>query len=527
MDNNISKFYKSFSGTDSLAFAVLPNATPILLGSLTTVSYSMFRDKRPVPLIGKINIGGFTRGTRIYAGTMIFTMINQHWANELLEQIPWLKSYGRIKADELPLFDLMVISANEYGASAQMFIYGVDITDEGQVLSIEDLFTENQISFIARDLDVFYNCDIPKTEFNGSNTITKINSFDLQYNNSINSNELYNQTILTRTINYSNSDMMTGNDILDIQNSLNTAGFPIDLTSIYDPKTYEAIKMFQASVGIPITGNVDDYTWNALQSSSGINSLIGIVISKSGANVYSEPTTSSTIVYKLNYKDTIVITEVLDKWYKFDKGYVSKDHIYSNSGNTFDEFDTINKDSSGSEVNVLQSALNNAMETNISITGVMDAATEDLILKFKETMGLTLDVSFDKDDWIILQEIMNGSLTGNLNIENFIIEYLSTPRKNKFILENFQIEDEGIICKNITGKNEIKVSTVSYYNNNKSKEYSIDITFEAGQVDFTIGPMLLQDAFIYNEEFKSLPVLVEFIILIHGSKTLKWIYDFV
>ncbi|MBQ1769671.1 MAG: hypothetical protein IIZ99_03090 [Turicibacter sp.] len=155
MSSYAPTFYRSFSGTDALVFIILPQTEPILLGSLSTISYSMYRDKKPVSVIGKVNVGGFTRGTRIYAGTMIFTLLNQHWVNEVKENVGWLNLINRLKTDELPLFDLMIVCANEYGAAMQMFIYGVDLTEEGQVLSIEDLFIENTFNFVARDVSNF------------------------------------------------------------------------------------------------------------------------------------------------------------------------------------------------------------------------------------------------------------------------------------------------------------------------------------------------------------------------------------
>jgi hypothetical protein len=158
----ISKFYQSFSGTDTLVFMLFPGCKPALLGSLTTVSYSMYRNKKPVVNIGRININGVTRGTRIFAGTMIFTLINQHWLKELQESDTycWFSNYSELKPDELPLFDLMVVSANEYGNCVSMYIYGVDITDEAQSVSIEDLFTENTFSFVARDVSLFKRRDV-------------------------------------------------------------------------------------------------------------------------------------------------------------------------------------------------------------------------------------------------------------------------------------------------------------------------------------------------------------------------------
>ena len=67
---NNDTFYKTFTGMDALAFMMLPEAKPILLGSLTTLSHSVYREKKPVPLLGRINTGGYTRGMRSIAGTI-------------------------------------------------------------------------------------------------------------------------------------------------------------------------------------------------------------------------------------------------------------------------------------------------------------------------------------------------------------------------------------------------------------------------------------------------------------------------
>lgn len=529
MANDISKFYRSFSGTDSLAFIILPNASPVLLGSLTTVSYSTFRDKKPVPLIGKINVGGFTRGTRIYAGTMIFTMINQHWINDLLEQIPWLKSYGRIKADELPLFDIMIISSNEYGASVQMFIYGVDITDEGQVLSIEDMFTENQFSFIARDLDTFSNDAVPKMDFVGKNTITKIRDFDLQYNSSLNSGIFSDNGIpLSRNLGYNNLDMLTGDDVLQIQHLLNKAGVNVNMTGIYDPKTFEAVKQFQSSVGLPVTGSISDETFKILDGSKVSNTKpIGVIISKSGAFIYDKPSSSSIIVDKLNYKDSIEVIGENNEWYKFDKGNVLKSHVFLSTNKYFTDFNTLRFGSKGKDVVMIQEALNSVMKTNIPVSGVIDKDTTDLIKGFEKIMGLAVDGIIDKNDFLVLQEKANMISKGTDKNDNYILELVSIPRTVKYDLENFKFDNEGILLKNIKGDGSVKLSAISYYNNkSKAKVYSTTLIFVKGDQNLRISPRLLQDAFLYNGDYKGLPEYVEFIIFPIGSEPMKWIYKF-
>lgn len=151
--------YNTFSGTDTLVFIMLPNTTPVVLGSISTLSYSSYREKKPVNILGRINVNGYTRGVRTVAGTMIFTLINQHWVSELKEQVKALKKFHSIKGDELPLFDLMLISANEYGSVVKGHLYGVDILGDGGVISVDDMYSENTINYVARDLDLLEGVD--------------------------------------------------------------------------------------------------------------------------------------------------------------------------------------------------------------------------------------------------------------------------------------------------------------------------------------------------------------------------------
>lgn len=42
---------------------------------------------------------------------------------------------------------------NEYGHAAAMTIYGVEITNEGMGLSVDDITTEKACTFVARGID--------------------------------------------------------------------------------------------------------------------------------------------------------------------------------------------------------------------------------------------------------------------------------------------------------------------------------------------------------------------------------------
>lgn len=232
---------KTFTGTDTLVFIIFPNTKPILLGSLTTLSYSLYRHKTPVPLLGRISTGGCTRGTRVVAGTMIFTLINQHWVNELANKVGYISQYNKIKADELPIFDLMIVSANEFGSSASAFIYGVDFTEEAGVVSIEDLMMENTFKFVARDIDMFYENDFNQVE---NKRFANVNSI-IGYREMEVAKEIYVEP-------------------KNVQLALIEKGFNVKVTGTYDTQTMEAVRTMQRKAGLLQTGAIDSFTRNYL-----------------------------------------------------------------------------------------------------------------------------------------------------------------------------------------------------------------------------------------------------------------------
>ena len=70
--------------------------------------------------------------------------------------------------DELPPFDITISFANEYGTQARLAIYGVRIINEGQTMSINDVYTENTYQFVATDIEYM----------NGSNTVVSAREFE-------------------------------------------------------------------------------------------------------------------------------------------------------------------------------------------------------------------------------------------------------------------------------------------------------------------------------------------------------------
>jgi hypothetical protein len=134
----------------------------IVLGTLQTISVQTYREKVAVRALGHSYPKGMCRGNRTIAGSMIFTLFNEHSLAQLIRSMSATGSiYGEMNndlsayiADQLPPFDLTIIFANEYGSLSQMSIYGVEFISDGMTLSIEDLLTEQVLQFIARDIDI-------------------------------------------------------------------------------------------------------------------------------------------------------------------------------------------------------------------------------------------------------------------------------------------------------------------------------------------------------------------------------------
>lgn len=127
-----------------------------VLGELTTVSYSIHREKFPVRSLGSVYPKTFTRGPRTIAGSLLFVVFNQAVLHELLNpDKSEIEYYNRSTTlpDQIPPFDIIINFANELGSISQLIIYGVEIQDEGQVMSIDNMALENTMRFVARDID--------------------------------------------------------------------------------------------------------------------------------------------------------------------------------------------------------------------------------------------------------------------------------------------------------------------------------------------------------------------------------------
>jgi hypothetical protein len=145
------KTFNSFGGTDMVATLNIPGSGPIVFGELSTISYSVFREKFPVRSLGRVSMKGFTRGMRTITGILSFTVFDETVVYRAMQEVAD-RGY-RMLMDEMPMFDVTISFANEFGQKSKMTLYGITTYTEGKVLSVNNMLTENTYEFYALDLD--------------------------------------------------------------------------------------------------------------------------------------------------------------------------------------------------------------------------------------------------------------------------------------------------------------------------------------------------------------------------------------
>jgi hypothetical protein len=142
-----------------------PRRTKVL-AEIQTLSITTHREKAQVRPLGTVYPRSITRGPRTIGGSMIFAVFYEHVFAELLETAQYrstgARDFDRYRdtayiPDQLPPLDVSISFANEYGNLSWMSLLGVEFINEGLVLSVMDLFTENTYQYIARDYDPLRN----------------------------------------------------------------------------------------------------------------------------------------------------------------------------------------------------------------------------------------------------------------------------------------------------------------------------------------------------------------------------------
>ena len=157
----------SFSGCDMVVSASMKSTdghtVSVVMGSVQTVSYSIYRKLSPINNIGNVNAKDYVGGPRTVAGSLVFTVFHQHWATELMDEFYKAEGYAmnrKVLMDEIAPIDLTISMANEYGVKSRLAIYGVRLFSEGQVMSINDIYTENTYQYVALNIDYLANIQV-------------------------------------------------------------------------------------------------------------------------------------------------------------------------------------------------------------------------------------------------------------------------------------------------------------------------------------------------------------------------------
>lgn len=226
--------YSSYSGADITASIFFQDINLNLsLASIQTISYSVNNSKTPVRGLGDMNLKGYVLGPRTIAGSLIFTIFDKHIFNEVFLAYKQKDEYFSMLFDELPPFDITISFANEYGNASRIAIYDVVLLNEGQVMSINDIYTENTYQYIAKNIEYMVDEPVPNKDNTEDNTNSndeiedKFDTVDAKKENEIIISGIGN----SRTIKFKKA-MKNGK--LNISNENNTYSKIINIEEYYD-----------------------------------------------------------------------------------------------------------------------------------------------------------------------------------------------------------------------------------------------------------------------------------------------------
>jgi peptidoglycan hydrolase-like protein with peptidoglycan-binding domain len=432
-----------------------------------------------------------------------------------------------------------------------MYIYGVDFTDEAQTISVEDLFTENVFSFVARDISNFKSFKPKATAVSkgGSNDVRNAFSQKLYVLNSsmINLDDLAKlekeltlskiqenkqetkRYTLTRELYHSSSKLMMGNDVADVQELLNkTKLMEIPVNGIFDSVTDEAVRKYQSHIGVDINGVVDDKLYNSLANqvvSDGTR--LGVVVNKYGAFVYKNASLNADIVDTKVYREQVTIHEVVasddgnfHRWYKINTGYVLEQDIYSayHTSNII-EFPTLDYNDSGVYVTMVQSALTRIYPSYTGITGLYDYTTQAQIKKLQTEHGMNPTGIVDYNTWLLLQTL-SDNISTELSNDNFKIDLQTLPGVYNImsdeILNELSMFSAMVSCDNHIN---IKTCAIAIYDDGTSETFTKTVSIKD---PFVISLQDFRNAFVYSPKHGKTPRQVDYIIYPYNKKSYKW-----
>lgn len=132
--------------------------------SIDTINESDLTDTYDLEIENTHNFFGpfLSHNSRTIAGSIVFIVFDRNPLYEILSALNYEEGapndrYSTPVADQIPPIDLILWFSNEYGHKSILRLYGVEFMQEGQTHSINDLYTENVMQYVAKDIDVLLN----------------------------------------------------------------------------------------------------------------------------------------------------------------------------------------------------------------------------------------------------------------------------------------------------------------------------------------------------------------------------------
>lgn len=127
------------------------SSTTKIFAELATISISSARSVHPVRRLGESHVHDYTRGARTVAGTLVFAMLDRDVFAEVYRDNPKeVQAAAPFFVDQIPEFNIYVAASNEYGGTASAGLLGITLTNWGQTLSVDDIYTEVTYTFVAK-----------------------------------------------------------------------------------------------------------------------------------------------------------------------------------------------------------------------------------------------------------------------------------------------------------------------------------------------------------------------------------------
>ena len=235
-----TRTYTSYSGNDMICIFELPlvsgKSITKVVGEMQTISYSLYNQKMPVRVLGDMNYKSYVFSNRMVAGKMIFTVFDRHWAQSMMDEyLNAVSNKSHVLIDEIPPINVTISMSNEYGSSSRLAIYGVSFVSEGQVMSVQDMYTENTFEFFAKDVDYLSNV----TDGNRAGVNRPLSINDIPVNNNVNDNTPVDNPVKKDSGEVKSSDDDYNLSITGISKEYDSSNpyvsdFPLDVRELQD-----------------------------------------------------------------------------------------------------------------------------------------------------------------------------------------------------------------------------------------------------------------------------------------------------